>query len=132
MKQIGFIIIGLMLILFSGCNQEEQPTNNADVEAGDIEKYAEEFIQLLSEGNFEEATKHFDQTMKEELPPEQLEAVWKQVEEQGGTFVAFEYMTTQERDGYQVVLFDGLYEGLDAIFSVSFDKDNKIAGFFIQ
>lgn len=97
-----------------------------------IEK-AESYISLLAEGEYEEVVKYFDETMKAELTPDALEEIWKTLLEQAGNFIDQEFDSTEQvDDGYQLVFINGLFEATDVTFTITFDEDGQIAGFFMK
>lgn len=97
-----------------------------------IEK-AESYISLLAEGEYEEVVKYFDETMKAELTPDALEEIWETLLEQAGNFIDQEFDSTEQvDDGYQLVFINGLFEATDVTFTITFDEDGQIAGFFMK
>lgn len=120
------LILFLGAIMLVSCNQTDEPSEEV------IQK-AEMYIHLLAEGKFEEAVEYFDETMKAELPPEALEEIWESLLEQVGDFIDQEFDSTKQTgDGYQLVLIDGLFEATDVTFTVTFDENEQIAGFFMK
>ncbi|MFA9556331.1 DUF3887 domain-containing protein [Evansella sp. AB-rgal1] len=129
-------LYSLMMVLFlAACNNgNDDGTNNAEEslnkEAKRVE-LAENFISLITEGDFEAATEHFDETMSDELPPEVLEELWESFQNQFGSFLEQKYLRTEATENYQVVFIQGLFEGTEAEFSITFDEELQIAGFFV-
>ncbi|MCQ6276889.1 DUF3887 domain-containing protein [Bacillus sp. V3B] len=136
MRKYGLhlVVILFMTLFIVGCNQDEKEPELVveDHESGENVTLAEEFIVMLNEGQFEEATGYFDETMTAELRPAALEEIWNTTQEQVGKFIDQEYGSIQETEGYQVVFIKGLFEKQDVVFTVTFDENQKIAGFFIQ
>lgn len=142
------IVVFLGSFVLFGCNQTENPkeeqTNNQLTEQpednngnlsnkDEIVEMAETYISLLVEGEYEEAVKYFDEQMKEQLTPEALEETWETLLDQTGNFIDQEFDSVNETDdGHQVVLIKGLFEATDVTFTVTFDEDQQIAGFYIQ
>lgn len=129
-KFINAVSLCLAVFLFFGCAQQNAIDKNEN--AGDIVAVAEQFIQLLSEGKYEEASRKFAYTMNREVSPEELERAWKQAEMQGGEFINYKYVSTEGGSGTHNVVIEGLYQGVDALFTVKFDKNNRITGFHIN
>ena len=77
LKWLGTSMIAIMLIL-TGCQGEEgiDTQEPEDTQEEQIVSIAETFIDLLNEGNYEDATEHFDETMAKELSPSALEEIW--------------------------------------------------------
>ncbi len=90
------------------------------------------FIDELNEGNYEEATGNFDETMNEQVGAADLKEIWTDLNSQLGDFIDQEYNKTEEADGYQVVFITGTFNDADVTFQVTFDENEQIAGFFVQ
>ncbi|WP_163579753.1 DUF3887 domain-containing protein [Gracilibacillus saliphilus] len=112
--------------------KNEEMSEQENPQSEKIIGIADSFIEDIATGEYEAAGEHFDDTMKEELTPDALEDLWRTLQDQVGTYIDHEYSSTQEADGYQVVLLDGLFESSDVVFQVTFDDNQKIAGFFIH
>jgi len=152
MKKIQWAGVPLMavVILLAGCNQAEDQSeqSNPSMENAEIEEdeqtqadsqendelvsKAETFINQLSEGKYEEATEDFDETMAEQLGATELEELWETLQDQLGDFIDYEYHSTEEAEGYQVVLLTGIFNEADVAFQVTFDDNQQIAGFYVQ
>lgn len=110
-------------------NESEAPDDSPDEE---LVTLADEFINNITTGEYEAASQQLNETMKEELTPEALDEMWVTVQDQVGEYISHEYNSTQEAEGYQVILLDGLFENSDVVFQVTFDENQQIAGFYIQ
>lgn len=136
---IGLIMLA-SVVLLTGCNQgEEQMDKNTEEqdsesvqETEQLISAAESFINQLNEGNYEEATENFDETMSKQVTPDDLEEVWVTLQSQIGNFIAQEYKSIEEIQGHQVVLITGVFNDAEVTFRVTFDEDQKVAGFFVQ
>lgn len=125
------VMLGAALITY-GCNQaDEQGTENGG-QSEELITTAEAFIQLLAEGQYDEAAQFFDDTMQEELPPSQLEDLWGTLREQAGEYKDLAYDSTEQADGYRIVVLNGSFASADVVFRVTFDDEAQIAGFFIH
>lgn len=132
-KYTGILLVILLAIVMAGCNQTNEKEDANTESKTDIESKAEEFIALLSEGDYEKGWENFDKTMKEGISSTELEELWETLNDQAGEFIDQEYNSTEKtNDGYEVVYISGLFEATDVIFTVTFDKDEKIAGFYIK
>ncbi|MDG5790078.1 DUF3887 domain-containing protein [Evansella sp. AB-P1] len=129
----NYITISMLLLftlLISACNNNvNQEITNIDEEENII--IAESFIDLLVEGDFEEATFYFDEKKATELPPEQLEVVWLGAVQQFGDFTSKEYEGSEIYEGNQVVYFTGQFESEELQFIISFDEHNNIVDFYM-
>lgn len=139
------VILLLMtsLVLLAACNQgdeQDEAIEKATEEEAGIENeadqeviaLAENFIAQLSEGQYEEAADKFDETMTEQLSPEELEELWESLKSQLGELIDYEYNRIEPVEGYEVVLINGVFNNADATFQVTVDEDQQIAGFYIQ
>lgn len=139
-----FILLTIcLLLLMAGCSQgngedqgDEDDKNGTETETGfdidELKRHAEAYIQELADGEYEKAVERFDETMASQIGSAELQELWETLESQAGAFVDQEYHGTQPVEGYQVVIINGLFEGADVVFTVTFDKDYQIAGFYIQ
>lgn len=141
-----FLLAAAAFVLLAGCNDAEEPIVPAEDDAAQTEdlaevevvadeeviRIAENFIEQLTQGQYEEATEKFDETMKEQLTAAELEQLWESLNEQLGEFIDHEYNQTEIVNDYQVVLIDGVFNDADARFQVTIDANKEIAGFYIQ
>ncbi|GEM_PF-1276795 len=154
MKKFQWIglVMAFALVLLAGCNQAEEPADQSTEQqedtqtpSGEKDETSEEnqadealidmaitFIDELNEGNYEEATENFDETMNEQVGAADLEEIWTDLNSQLGDFIDQEYNKTEEADGYQVVFITGIFNDADVTFQVTFDENEQIAGFFVQ
>lgn len=140
MKKLRVFLLLIIASLFIvGCgstdnnnNNNEGEANQVDDKASDIETIAENFLTMFVEGKYEDAVELFDETMAAQLPAEGVQQTAEMLSQQLGKFIDFEYKETTKVEGYDVVLFNGTYEATDVVFTVSFNADKEIAGFFIQ
>lgn len=136
MKKYVVLMLTLIIIslFLSGCGQGEAEQKDfqeaAEKEANIV--FAEEFIMFLHEGRYDRATKYFDDTMKKELPANELEKLWTSLEEQLGDYKNQNYDSTQKMDDYDVILINGIFEEDEVTFRVTIDQNEKIAGFYIE
>src|SRR5438046_1738772 len=71
-----------------------------DPKSSELEKSAQAFVKLLEKGEFKKATQDFDQTMKEKMPADKLEEVWKGLIQKAGAFKKQGATRTQKVQGY--------------------------------
>lgn len=116
-----------------GTEQAEEQTmdENEDGTRDEAVVVAEEFIDQLSDGQYEEATENFDKTMAEQVGEEELQEIWGSLEEQLGDFIAFEYEETEEVENHEVILIKGVFNDADITFQVTVNENMEIAGFYM-
>src|SRR5690625_402988 len=79
------LTLGILLLGACGAGGGEEEESSIDEGAPDVEDdaqivtIAEDFIQLMSEGRFEEAAQSFDPTMEAELTPDGLADTWEMI-----------------------------------------------------
>lgn len=116
----------------SGTQDANENEENGEAAPEEFVTLADQFITHIASEEYEEATQLFDDNMKEQLTPEAIDEMWLTVEDQFGEYIDHEYSSSQEVEGYQIILLDGLFENSDALFEVTFDENQQIAGFYIR
>lgn len=116
------LLVVLVMLLLVGCRTYGEP----------IAVAAEDFINKLSQGEFKEAAEYFNDNMKKELSPSQLENAWEILMEKGGRFIEQRYREVVEFDFHRVILITGVFEKADVEFRITFNEDEEIAGLYIK
>ncbi len=96
-----------------------------------IETMAKKFVNLLVEGNFEEAAGNFDLTMKKAAPPEKLRQIWSSLVAQHGQFEKQLGTRIKTILLYKAVFVACQFEKMVVELQVTFNTTNQIAGFHI-
>ena len=91
---------------------------------------ANDFFDKLDQGKYTEAQNLFDESVKEKLPPEALEKVWKQILANLGKFESVNGAQNKVQGEYQVVVLDCKFTNDSQPFQFVFNKANKLVGFF--
>lgn len=91
---------------------------------------ATKFVDLLSKGEFEQATAGFDATMTKALSAGQLQAVWQGIIREVGGFENRGTVRLQKAAGYEIVLVTCKFKQGQRDAKVVIDKQKKIAGLF--
>lgn len=91
---------------------------------------AEEFVDLLASGRFEEATAWFDETMLAALPAAELGETWDTLETQAGTFGGAGAARLSREQGYDVALVRLSFTKAALDARVVFDSQGRVAGLF--
>src|SRR5262249_13382150 len=104
------------------------PSPAADPKPVDIQTKANNLVALLAKGDYANAGKDFDKTMKKVLPPKELEKVWKSVIDKYGALTKQQAARIQHGGKYDFVFVRCVFAkgGLDA--RVVFTKDGEITG----
>ncbi|MCK0471013.1 DUF3887 domain-containing protein [Halalkalibacter sp. APA_J-10(15)] len=130
-KYVSVFAAGLIALMLASCSNEEGDTGNTEGTEGK-ERIAESFIQQLADGSYNEAAEQFDETMSEAISEAELAQTWEEIELQLGAYIDHRYQSTEEAEGYSIVILEGLFEGQDVIISVSINEHEEISGFYIH
>ena len=125
-KIISLIFLSLSFLV--GCDIGEEIMQQTD-QAIEI---ASTFVDHLHKGEYAEATQLFDQKFQEELSEEELAEAWQQITEQFGAYIEHEYKEIKSLAQYQVIVLESTFAENNILFEISFDENNKIAGFSIR
>jgi len=101
------------------------------IEPMPIETLAKDFIQLLADGDFSEATENFDDAMKKAAPPEKLRQIWNSLVTQHGRFEKQLGTRMETILLYKAVFVTCQFEKMVVDLQITFDTANQIAGFHI-
>jgi fermentation-respiration switch protein FrsA (DUF1100 family) len=98
----------------------------------DPQPIAQAVIDNLIAGNYEAATANFTDEMLAGLPPAKLQQVWESVIDQVGPYQQQVAVSSQQVEGYTVVVITLQFERalLDAQLSIS--TDGQVGGFYIR
>ena len=101
-----------------------------------VRAQAEEIIRFYSEDNFHSVTERMDENMKTVINAATLQFMKTQVSEDFGELVSFDEMDTAEavQDGkkYAMVQVQVSYENVSVFYTITFDEELKLAGFYIK
>jgi len=114
------------LALLSACG------GNVDNETAD--KYitkAQDIVTLLNDGKYGEVTQTFNSEMKAGLPESELMKLEPVIQE-SGEFETFDKASVEEKDGHFVVVLVANYSEDKRIYTISFNQESEVAGFFIK
>jgi hypothetical protein len=89
---------------------------------------AQEFITLLSEQKYREATAGFDSTMKAAMSPEKLAETWQMLQSQAGLFKRQMGTRTEESGGYEIVIVTSEFENAAIDIKVVYNTEGRISG----
>lgn len=92
---------------------------------------ANEFFNKLDEGKYTEVQNFFDASVKDKLPPENLEKMWAQLQANLGKLVSVDGAQNKVQGEYQVVILNCKFEKDTQPFQFVFNKEQKLVGFFI-
>ena len=94
------------------------------------EKVAKEFVILLTQGKFQDATAVFDKDMKAALPPEKLATLWKDQQTALGNYQKIIGTRVENYQQFRIVYVTCQFQKQSVDVKVVVDNANKIAGLF--
>ena len=92
---------------------------------------ANELVELLANQQFSAVTEDFNETLKNELPPEKLEEVWKATIDQMGPFKRQIGLRTEKQADYDVVSVTCEFEKGALDVKIAYNGEKQVAGLFI-
>ena len=90
-----------------------------------------ELVELLANQQFSAVTEDFNETLKNELPPEKLEEAWKATINQMGPFKKQIGLRTEKEADYDIVSVTCEFEKGHLDIKVVYNDEKQIAGLFI-
>jgi dienelactone hydrolase len=93
---------------------------------------ARALVAAFQKKDFVATGKDFDETMKEKMPRDKLEATWKAVIRQVGEMKKVTRTRTEKVKKYEVVFVTCAFAKMDLDVRVVFDKDEKVTGLFFS
>ena len=139
MKKSISVLAALVLcfVLLGGCRGREKLADGYDPE--ELKKSAKEVIELVNEGDYLTlADTWWSAQMKTLMPADKLETDVGPIVEELGAFEAFDKeavtgSTDKDTDqNFGVAIIKVKYENRNAQYTISFNKDMKVAGFYIK
>jgi hypothetical protein len=99
--------------------------------AQDFEALAKDVAQELVARQYDKVEVRFDSRMASAMPLEKLQSFWDTTLGQVGPFKSITGAASAEQQGYHVVTLTCAFERGPLNLRLVFDKDSKIAGFFL-
>ena len=131
-KSLAVVIAALLIIfVLTGCSEEEEP-GISEIDWGNNDLRAEQFVKALLNGDFSIAAAGFDEEMNRALGVRGLRNAWRSTVRAAGEFeslVGTEVIPNDEYDIYHVVT---LHKNRDINSRVVFSNDGLIAGLFFS
>jgi len=126
MKRTVMLFSAVLVLLLAACgsNVDEQTEKK-------VTKQAKEVVTLLNEEKYEELIKKSDSKMKKELTLESFREVISNLKE-SGTFEKFEKSSVEEKENIYVTVLVAKYSKDKRVFTISFNKQDEVAGLFYK
>lgn len=102
----------------------------ADVRLAELQASAQAFVQLLAQGQFDHATKDFDDTMKTALPAAKLGEIWRSILQKAGPFQQQTGVRIERAGQYDIVFVTCGFAKASLDAKVVFNRSRQISGLF--
>lgn len=128
-KLINVLVFMLSLFILSGCSAGRlSDAYNEDK----VKTAAEDVINKLNEKDYNGILKDSSDELKISLPDNKLEETWEGFSKNTGEFKSISKVTLAEKNGYAVAIINTKYENKNVTFTLSFNKDMRLAGVYIK
>lgn len=122
MYRLLIVLVGILTLLAVPFRAESAPLEPTVV--------ASRLVERLVLGDFVGASENFDDTVRVALPPDKLEAVWKQIVAQAGPFQRRLGTTTKKAQLTQSVIVTCAFEKANIDVKVAVNAQNQVVGLF--
>lgn len=127
-KIYKLILVLLCFTVSAGCGAVKLSDKyNEDT----LKASTEEVIKNLDSDKYEEIEATMTDEMKAAITPEKLGEVWSGYKKLG-KYDSISKIIFQEKDGYAVVVAIGKFEKGKVQFTLSYNTDMKLAGFYVK
>lgn len=99
---------------------------------GAAQTQIEDIANSLGKHKFKKVYRCFSDNMKNKISQEQIEKIWKGLEETGGSYVALENIETKEKEGGSFQTGLVRFEELAMRLELSTNEDDEITGLFVR
>lgn len=136
MKKTVSILLGVILLLsLAACGGTGKLSSDFDESV--VKEKAEAVIKLLNDGDYASVEYMVRYELQKQLSADILRDVMEPLFEKSGNFDSFgaeKIAGTTAKDGteYAVAAIEAKYENATMIYTISFDKDYHIVGFYIK
>ncbi len=131
MKRIAsciFIPLCIALLVSCGQPQETEEVKEEVKVTSDLVQRAEDFVTLLAKGDFANAVKGFDSTMKDAMPEGELQKAWASLLGRVGAFKKQVSSREAKEMGFDVVFVTCEFEKGPVDVKVVFNQLKQISG----
>ena len=128
-------IILSMLVVFAlfgfGCSSGKEP-NTSNIDWGNRDQRAEQFVAALVNGDYSIAAEGFSADMNRALGVRGLRRAWGDMIKGAGAFVSIAETQTEPHDEYDIYIVVSRHENRGVSSRVVFSEDGLIAGLFFS
>lgn len=142
-KRTGIIVgsfvvlfVAICAVLYWWLPKGKPIADSTTFQEADVKAQAEEVIRTFSAGDYAGVISMMDEKMQAAMTPEALEAAKQQTYADWGALKELGncYMSEIEQSGvtYAAVQQSAIYENVAITFTISFDADGKVCGFYMK
>lgn len=138
MKKLMAIMLSLVLVCvgFCGCNDNKKVAKESESMTAQkelsIEEIAENHVQLLVGGKYDEILNKSNRELKKYLQEEKLKQVYEDLTANYGEYIGI-YSTDKTVNEKETVIQETLeFEKSGVLLILNFDKENKLSGIFME
>lgn len=128
-KFIKGLLVILCLFMLTGCSAGKLSDTYNE---GEVKAAAEDVISKLNDKNYEGILENSSDELKISLPDNKLQEAWEGFSKDIGKFDSISKETLAEKNGYAVDIVNVKYENKKVTFTLSFNKEMKLAGIYMK
>lgn len=113
----------------AGCKSSKLPDSMDEQTVLDA---SHEIVEQLQAQDYKGIAANMNETMQKALTADQLAEVWDTYAEKLGDFTGYGKESVTGSDGYAVASVIAEFENGKVQFTISFDTDMKLAGFYVK
>ncbi len=125
-KLVAVMIFGMFLM---ACGSKAL---SSDYNEETLKTTTENIIANLENEKYDEVNKIASDELKDKLSVDVIKKAWEPVKEKVGKYDSLSKINFAEKDGNVVVIAQEKYEKGKVQFTISFNKDMKLVGFYIK
>ncbi len=131
-----FVLLLLAAVVWWFLPKSSQFGNSGEFQEEIVVNQTKEIIRKLDNNEYAELYEEMNPVMKRTLTPEVMETVKAQLSDEWGVFQSYGrmYMSEISQRGrlYVVVQVMVVYENISVTYTISFDKEMKLAGLYLK
>lgn len=132
MKLMAYLLLPLCIALLVSCGQPQEPQEKEEISVtSDLTSRATAFVTLLAQEDYANAVKGFDSTMKDAIPPAELQKTWTATLAQVGAFKKQVSTREAKEQGFDIVYVTCDFEKRPLNIKVVFNEAKEISGLWI-
>lgn len=130
MKKLSKILLILLCgAILVGCGAATLSDNYSEES---LKNASEKLIMDISNEKYEEVYSNLSEKMKSSISEEKLKEVWSSSKGDRGSYKSMNKIAFQEKEGIAVVVILAEYEKSKVQFTISFNKEMEVEGFYFK